>query len=458
MSDILLIALQEPQEIINSLKITRSLKGHDPLTNISMLSYEDAAPMLREHKDIERVYTIDRKKILSITSSGLFSDAFAINEFMIPIEKIKQKMWDHIVNISSNDISTPLTSYLKNQGHIGTCLNLDKSPSYSNYWAIVYNDILSGPLNIGLSYLENLHQMIGVEYITARKSVGRTPNNTSENQLTKIQNAKSITSLYLLGIFIDSSTIAEKINFENFYHFLELCLQSQIFHPVLFISPSETERTFAGKLKKENLKGQESKTLEMSVLPIIEYDMKSATTFLPHLDLVITSNTTISEMGDLYNTPTVELAFPPTKLFTRSTTQENNIIIRPLHENEASLNASDLLKACFLLCKRETKDISFSKNVAVYKISHQNNRYEYIPLDGCFNISEEITRMVGKDLVYLYSNSNHNLLPKSYYQSFFSKKEIALWVDQEKVNLSNVSKALLNCIRSVNHIKSKKRP
>lgn len=124
----------------------------------------------RDHlagEQLRKIYEINRKKMISIKSSPLFSDTFALNEFMSSLGKVRQMSWDYVVNIGDDRIATLLTSYLVEQQkckHIGVCLNRDQSIHYSNYWAIIYHDILHGPLDMGLSIAEIIHRMAGWNY------------------------------------------------------------------------------------------------------------------------------------------------------------------------------------------------------------------------------------------------------------------------------------------------------
>ena len=99
--------------------------------------------------------------------------------------------------------------------------------------------------------------------------------------------------------------------------------------------------------------------------------------------------------------------------------------------------------------------LTFQKNVTIYKILHKGSRCEYFPIGGCFNPNEELTRIIAKDIVYLSSNTHYELLFESLYQKLFSRNEIKDWVDQEKKNIFQVLKFVLNCLRSIGQIKSK---
>ena len=449
MSRTLLIDLESSGSILLLGNFINSLKKNNPSTKISILIDEKAREAIRCLKNITTVHEIKRKTIISMKHSPLFSDTFAFNEFMSPLLELKKTKWDHIINIGRDEISPLLTTYLMDHKHSGVCVKQDKTLHYSSYWAKINYDVLLGHSNLLFPSLEILHQMTQLKWEKQGEKVHLLPKNNMAitKKMVKIRKeCSSISSnLKLVGILIKSSSLMKKITLNMIRDFLHRCLKEENFYPIILTSLLESEKKLAHKLNE----------LFHGSLPLVEYDLKSLSSILSHLDLLVAPDTDAKHVADLTETPMVELSLGESPLFEQSTILEGNIIIRPIGDPVASIKSSDVLKACHLLETSQDVDFDFSQNITAYKVLHKGNRCEYLPIGGYFNPREELNRIVGKDISYYISSSYREVLFKSLYEKIFHERELTHFVSQEKKNISMISKSVLSCLRSVYQIKSR---
>ena len=451
MEKVLLIDLRKPDDVVETIGFANSIKNNISNAEVSVLIYKESEHAVKCMKNINMIYTIDRIRITSIKSSPLFSDALAFNEFMSPLTKIQQSKWDYIINISNDNVSTALTSYLADKKYVGKCLNQDKSVSYSDYyWAKLHGDARSIAPNMGLSSMEILHQMLQLEKRNLEgKSYLLSLDNKiiAEKMLAIRKNQSHLSSdLKLVGILTPPPPLSEEITSDVSFEFITICLQDNEFYPILLISSAQEEKEMANRLIESLNKN----------LIVIEYNYNSLPYILLHLDLLITSKNDAKIIGDMTDTPMVEICPSESVPFYQSTTSEGNIIIKSIKNNTVPINPSDILKACFLLCAKENIYFEFSENITIYKVLNEQDRCEYIPIGGCLNIREELTRIIGKDIIYNYHNSEDIGLFGPLYKNIFSNDEIKSWIEQENQIISSASKVLLNCLRSINQVKLRK--
>ncbi|MCY4644532.1 MAG: hypothetical protein OXB88_07930 [Bacteriovoracales bacterium] len=432
-------------------KLIFSIKTIHPETDISILIYKEYSSVAHCLRNINKTYKIDKTKVKSLQSSPLFCDSFALNEFMSPLRKIKNLKWSYVLNLSHCSISNHLTSYLANQKHIGVCMNRDKSINYSNGWAKVYHEILQVPFRTGLSSIEILHQMIGVDLKTHNNHAqlifyDETPIANKMLDIRKNHQSPPSSDFKVAGVLIENFFIEDKISLDTIHDFFNISMQRNEFLPILLISSSKHEKDMANRL--QNLLSKD--------IYIFEYNTKTLPTILLHLDFILTSNPLAIAMGDLTETPTIEICLKENVLFNQSSTLEGSIIIEHISHTGAPISSTDLLKACHLIYQKKNIPLNFSRDIMAYKVHHKNNRCEYIPISEHFEAEKELTRFISKDILYLYNDSSRtSLLFSSLYKNLFHKEDLKKWIDKEKNTLSRFLKNLLNCLRLINQARQR---
>ena len=293
MNKVLLINLKNAEDTLGIGGLINSIKKNDPSAKISVLIYKEYKLAISYLKNIATVHQVDRKKILSIKSSPLFSDTFAFNEFMAPLIELKKNKWDHVINMDNDSVSHLITSYLMNQKHSGICFKKDKVINYSNYWAKIYCHVLPAPFNIGLSSVENLHQMAQLNWEKPGIKIYLPPENnraiTKKIAIVKKQQSHISPGFKLVGVLIRPSSLMKEITLSTLCDFFHLCLENGDFHPLILISPSESEKKLANKLRE----------LFSDHLTFMEYNVQTLPNILLHLDLLIAPDTVMKHAAGL---------------------------------------------------------------------------------------------------------------------------------------------------------------
>ena len=190
---------------------------------------------------------------------------------------------------------------------------------------------------------------------------------------------------------------------------------------------------------------------------VLDYQVWELASIFRHLDLLVAPTALARHLGDLTDTPLVELNGGEFPLFEHSTVREGNVVIRQVMEDGPVVGGEDILQACLFLQDSRVGSLKLAKNVTIYQVLHWGGRCEYLPAEGHFSPQQELSRLVAKDLVYLYSDFPEQLLFSSFYKKLFAPSEIVAWVDGERASLLRATTALFDALRSLQQAKVQKK-
>ena len=229
--------------------------------------------------------------------------------------------------------------------------------------------------------------------------------------------------------------------------FLNVCLDSEQFYPLVLALSQGARREFEQKLG-ESLRGR---------VMVLDCQVWELALIFRHLDLLVAPTALVRHMGDLTDTPLVELNGGEFPCFEHSTVREGNVVVRQVVEDGPVVGGEDILQACLFLQDSRMGSLRLTKNVVIYQVLHWGGRCEYLPAEGHFSPQQELSRLVAKDLVYLYSDLPQQLLFSSFYKKLFAASEIVVWVDEERASLLRATTALFDALRSLQQAKVQKK-
>lgn len=441
MNNILVVCLKKLGDVFSTAHLINSIKKENPMAEISLLIYKESYKAAEVIRSVSNIYTIDRKKVLSLKASPLFSDAHSLNEFFSTVEKVSEQKWENIVNFSNDPVATYLTSYLKDKNHSGVAFSSDKSTQYTNYWAKVYNDVATQKKIPIFNYLELQHRMANTPWISTSQPKVQTREENNKTVSARFSELRKSTrgDLKVVGIQIMSADSSKDIPEDKLADLINYLTSNSQFYPVLLLAPSEKEKAYAAKIIE--------KTSEDLIS--IETDFKALPSVLLYLDALITPDTSVKHVADLVDTPLVEISCGSSPLFKQSTTNEDNIIIRPYMGKNEYLAVPDIAFALHQVLGLES-EIKPSKNSCFYIVKKDETRLEYLPIAGNISEFEEMQRMLARELIFAIDSEDYDL---SLIKSFFSSQAVQKFVNMQKAESLEILKNLLSCLRSINTFK-----
>ena len=441
---ILLIDLGNIKDAHIIKNLSDSIMNKNPQASISVLADKRIEDQVTSIEGLT-FHGINYENIVSIISNSSLGDGFALNEFINPVQSVKEQVWDCVVNIGNDYASIALASYIRGKKNFGISFNQDKSKRYSNYWSKIYDHLSSIHYDIGLSPIEILHHMLNLDWGSSTNQPYLLPTVESKSidkKMIEIQKEyfKSSHIGKTVGVLMSPHDNDKTIPFNALYGFFDMCYEKNDILPLFLIPQGGGQRSI----------------ITYNNNNIIEYEDKYLPNLLNHIDIAITFfsprampvskiNTSSLRVFPLHSDPAVEV-FP----------LEDSLVMRCVRSDYSLLQASDILTGCLSLLSEDKKSYQFSNNVVVYRPFKKDNYSSYIPIGGDVNIYDELVKIIAKNLIYIYADDGDILLTPHFYKNIFYKDEIDLFIEKEKEYLNQAIKRILRCIRLVKKLKLRK--
>lgn len=459
MKEVLIINLKRNGDIFAMGHLVRSLMAQD--TNVTLLVLEEFKKAAEVLHGVNRIHTIDRKKVLTYKKNRIFSDGFALEQFQKDLAPVVQRSWDSVVNYSNDRVSTHITSLLKptSTKHVGIRFNDTCDIEFSNEWSILFNDVLTEINYSPVNFVDTYHNMLSLENNASNYALKTKEeyNLSAHKNFEEIRNIESTDKdIKIIGVQLTASSPNKMLVHEELIKLIDELYMHPNFFPVLLVAPTNEERRLASLVNSEF----------NNSLVSIESDFLAMNSVLLNLDLLITPDTSIKHLADLSDIPTIEYSLGESPLFKQGTVNPNSVVITPLvnkrsfskSEVENSLElqnqnilirANDLIAlASYLMFQEDISTHSFQDNITVYRPKKDALGTKYLYLAGDFDVNAEIERLssrllimkklIGQDDTDLYDDMvslDHN----------YAKT----WLEACKEDVTDISKNLLATLRSL---------
>ncbi len=445
MNQVLIICLKKFGDVFSAGHLANSIKKERPTTEITLLVYKESEKAALRLRNVRRVVTIDRKKILSIKGSPLFNNAHSANEFFKTIDPLSIIDWEMIVNFSNDPVATYLTSYFNSENKSGVSFNMDRSTKYSNTWAKFYNELAADKENSYFNFLEFQHAMSEVPWSTKGEKVILNDQNNKivQKKFNEIR-SKYTGDIKIIGIQLKTADVSKDIPRHLVREVIYNFIKSNQYYPVLLTSPAEEEKAYAKEIVD---------SIDEDIISI-ETDFKALPSVLLYLDALITPDTAIKHVADLVETPILEVSCGASPLFKQSTVGEDNIILRPSKGDRNQITYKDIEHGLKILLSGEHRP-NLDTECTFYISKKDGNRMEYLPLAGSINFRMELRRLLGRE--FILSMVNQTEADFSLIIKFFSLKERQQFRSSEKEEIVESLKALLGAIRAISMAKMDKK-
>jgi hypothetical protein len=432
MSKTLFIDLNTNQEVSKNILTINNYKQIHPHSEVTVLTYSENEKHFSIFNLINDIECIDREKIKKLKSSRLFSDAFAINEFLFSINKTSSTSWDDVILLSNNNITAFIASSINAQRVNGVTFNDYKYKNYSCEWAEFNNNITSTRKSVLFSNTEINNKILNTTNAIAKPTIKTNEkiNAFSNSNFTKIK-TKLGPDVSLIGVNICDAQLNES---EFSEHLINTLFESSEYFPIVLYRNIEKEISF---VKKLNARFNNS-------LISIKVEAIAMAPVLQNLDLVITNNQFTKSFTDITDTPSIFVAHDLSSannyqhnegnyIITRGTVNSvlakdvlllTNTILNPLKKDQISQLVNTVLR---------TEDVD---NTTILSLVNWNDSTH---CDFFFN-TLFVLKKFKLNAQYVAFRDSIDAIPSEAKKSFILR---------EKDTISNVVKYILSTIRVI---------
>ena len=197
----------------------------------------------------------------------------------------------------------------------------------------------------------------------------------------------------VIGIQLKASTSEKEIGTTELHRVINALLDIPQYVPVLLVAPTEDETAYAEELN--NHFGNS--------LVSIEFDFKAAPSVLNNLDLLVTPDTSIKQLGDILGIPMIEVSQGPSPFLKQGLTGVGNFILTRvassrdfsvnLNTKEDKISGDDIFQSIRIaLGHAQSSEIHLGQNITLYKCDSNSGKIEYTPICGDVDYWYELSR------------------------------------------------------------------
>ncbi|WP_127715303.1 glycosyltransferase family 9 protein [Halobacteriovorax sp. HLS] len=447
MKKVLLVNLRRFGDIYSCENLINSMVKENGW-DISLLVYKEFEKVALNLQGVTNVYTIDRKKIITLTKSNIFNDGYAIEEFYKDIKEFNTISWDQVINYSNDRVSTHLCTLLNSKEKLGLTFSKTMRNNYSNDWEILFNDVLTELDFSPIHFNDIYHSMVGVK-INKDGLKLKTSANHNENAFKNIsflRKGQDGKSKKVIGLQLVTSEKSKNIPENILIETIQLLIDNDI-TPMLLIAPTDSERTIANRIN-ESFSGK---------LVSVESDFHALTSVVMNLDAIITPDTAIKHLSDLVDTPCLEVSLGASPFLKQGSINDQSLILTKSLEDrnfskddtEVKITASDILNSTLLLLNIKSLDSTeISEGLTLYRPYHDDLGVSYFSVKGSVNNIIEAQRIASR--MFLTKTLTERPTD-SFVEMILDLKgdQFKRWLANEKEAVTNVTKDLLGTIRSL---------
>lgn len=454
MKNILIINLRRLGDVYTTGHLINSIAAKEGM-NVSVLTYKESSIAAKNLKNLTKLYTIDRKEIITLKNNKLFSDGFAIEQLLKQLQEIKDQNWDEIVNYSNDMVGAYLCSYLKNSAKkvVGVHFNNERNVVTGSDWEILFNDVLPVVKYSPLHFVDCYHKMMGLTVEREGEKLITNSNHnavafSNMNTIRKGQTGSENTAK-IIAIQLKTADQSKDIPEQTMIQLIEEIRKNSELVPVILIAPTDEERRYASDINEK---------LENDLV-IIEADLEAVASVLMNIDLLVTPDTAIKHIADLAETPSLEISLGHAPFLKQGTYAEGSLILtdiiteRSFSKNQTSapskITAQDILASIlFFFSKSKTIRPRLSSDVTLYTCSFDKLGARYSVAAGTVDAQTEIHRLMSRQFINVAFDQQES---EEIYTDVtdFGISAATSWSTREKANVTNVMKDLLGTLRSL---------
>ncbi len=454
MKSILIINLKKYGDIFYMAHTINSLKRKYPNSQISTLVFKESIQAAKLLKNINSIFSIDRKRVLSFLRKDIYNDSFSINDFSSTLNIINDKKWDVIFNHSNDTISSYITSFLtenNDRKFLGVKIGSFGNVEYSNHWAEIFNEFVvqnqQSPFPFAYCYAQMFSSFMRIDHdnflLTNKKH-----DQVVEKHFSLLRDKRG-KQKKIIGMIVSASTSKKSIPEKILFEVLDVLIKKEQIAPVIIHAPIEKEKNIAKALIRK---------LKENIVTI-ECDFVAAVSVIKKCDVIITPDTSLKYIADLVATPSIEVSLSDSSLFKQSTLYDESLILSaPIYErrfdasySDNTISSHDIVVACnHILFRSGLSDLN--DNVVVYRPMYDSFGPYLNIIYGRSNIFDEITRIMLKYFtVKLFSDQTVVLNYNDVFKYGYS--HIRDWTKLHKSEIFRQIETILNIFSIIENFK-----
>lgn len=447
MKKVLIVNLRRFGDIYSSGHLVNSISKNEG-SDISLLVYKEFEKAALNLQGVNKVYTIDRKKVITLTKSDIFNDGYALEEFYKDIKEFNSVNWDTVLNFSNDRVSTHLTTLLNSKEKCGLTFSKAMRNDYNSNWDILLNDVVTELDFSPIHFNDIYHNMLNVSINKSGLKL-KTSANHNENAFKNISHLKTgngSEQRKVVGIQLVTSDDSKNIS-EEILSTVISQLQDHDIVPMLLIAPTEHEREVANRIN-DQFEGK---------LVSVESDFHALTSVVMNLDAVITPDTAIKHITDLVETPCLEVSLGASPFLKQGSINELSLILTrdiedrtfKTDDETVDLRAEDITTSTLLILGlRPFKDVTISEGFSLYRPYSDALGTSYFAVRGNINTEIEAQRIASRMYIAM---TLKDIEQDSFLEMILELKgeQFKRWINNEKEQITNATKDLLGTIRSL---------
>jgi len=447
MKKILIVNLRRFGDIYSSGHLINSISKNEG-SDISLLVYKEFEKAALNLQGVNKVFTIDRKKVITLTKSDIFNDGYALEEFYKDIKEFNSVNWDTVLNFSNDRVSTHLTTLLNSKEKCGLTFSNIMRNNYNSDWDILLNDVVTeldfSPIHFNDIYHKMLNTTVNKNGLKLKTS--KNHNENAFKNITQLKKGKDSTQRKVVGIQLVTSNKSKNIPEETLVTVITQ-LQDHNIVPMLLIAPTESERETANRIN-DHFEGR---------LVSVEADFHALTSVVMNLDAVITPDTAIKHLTDLVETPCLEVSLGASPFLKQGSINELSLILTRDIEDRTfkssdeivTVRAEDIISSTLLILGlRPFRDVTISEGYSLYRPYNDALGTSYFAVKGNINTEIEAQRIASR--MYI-AKTLTDCEQDTFLEMILELKgdQFKRWLNNEKEAITNTTKDLLGTIRSL---------
>lgn len=468
MENILLINLRRLGDVYSLSHLISSIHQSKPHSKISVLVFEESAHAAKNLKNVETVFTIDRKHLTTLKVNKIFSDAMAIEFLFESLKPIRQVQWDTILNTSNDRPAAFLATYLCNSINSkqlkGVSFSTPTSISYSSDWDIILNEVVATTANSPFQFIDCLHEICGVDqsFTTDKIKLNKKHEELTEKNIQKLKAAAGADqddhSPKIIAFQLMASHESKMLPDETLVEIIQRVSRDLKHIPIILIAPFDNERDMARDINSQ---------LEKKIV-VVESDLAALASVLNHIDLLVTPDTVSKHVADAIGTPCLEISIGQSPLFKQGTRNPKSLILSPrpdlrlfttdaknflideIGSQRFTIRASDVVNTIsyFFSSDKTSLKPELSPYVLLYRPMIDELGVNLVCIAGQLDTETEVSRHFNR---YIIAKSLKDTGP-SYLLEIIPqllKKETSQWADVQKSLITQITKDLLGTLRAL---------
>ena len=453
-------------DVFQSAHLVSSIKKNHPRSEIHYVCFAETISSASIINHIDKIHTVQRKKITTYLNNPIYSDGLAFNALENDLSALDIQKEDHIINYSNDMISSCVTSFLTKDteaSYHGIRFSHLNTVEYSCDNAIILNDILTSYAPSPYSLNDAYHKLLSLREEGAADKIktSHIHDESARVNLQKLRCTKNLNpdKVKIVGVQICSSNPLKDMSLNTMIELISLINDHDDLVPMLMVAPTAEEKERADIIN----------THFHNTLVSVESDFKALPSVLNNIDLLITPDTSVKHLADALNVKTLEVSLgfspvlkqgsintsslimtfePSTRIFKESSLIESSTL-----EKNSELTGRNIFnKACQMMnitSHVELQDQEVGHDQVCYKAVNSFDGRYLLPVDGNINGTFELRRVLTRSLIQSMTSEKSDSSFFLKVSKAFEKSELRTFSENEKNNLSQVTKELLSTLRAL---------